>query len=75
MKLRRYQDGDRYLLWPIRIKWRPYGTYWGWHGFQVGTELCSLSETSKACIPGHRRVFGQTLHVGPLKIVFGAVER
>lgn len=66
MKQRSY-----YLLWPVRFGWlwRPLGrdTTWrdwryvfglGWHGWYVDGK-------------GEVSVFGQTFHVGPLKIMCG----
>jgi hypothetical protein len=70
-------DGDRFYLWPIRVRWAPgRATRWfDWHGWQVGTESVSRVKTSRACMPGYRRVFGQTLHLGPLLVMFGPRPR
>lgn len=73
LTLKRFdEDGDRYHLRPIRFAWNPSASCWfKWHGWQTGAERCAYSETSKSCVPGYRRVFGQTLHFGPLKVMFG----
>lgn len=71
--------GDRWLLWPIRLRWvaetgaiRTNSRRWVTsHGWQVGTEVCAVSETGKHCMPGYRGVFGRTLHFGRLKVLFG----
>lgn len=38
----------------------------------IETERVPDEKTSASCIPGYRRVFGQTFHFGPLKVFFGA---
>ena len=61
----------RLQWWPVRVRfnWLPYGHEtrledWrevvgvGWHGWWIGTE-------------GGEAVFGQTFHLGPLKIMCG----
>ena len=68
------EHGDRYLRWPIRFAWGhqlPPTSFFAWHGWQVRDEPCALEETSDRCVPGYRGVFGQTLHIGRLKIMFG----
>ena len=66
-------DGNRWLLWPIRVKWGAAGssTWFKSHGWCVGSESVPTSETAFGCMPGFRDVFGQTLHFGRLKITFG----
>lgn len=68
------RDRDRLLMWPIRLRWSdPRASNWfGAHGWQVGTERCAV--TSFHCIPGYRRVFGWTFHVGRLKVCFGTTR-
>lgn len=55
-----WQHKDVYRWWPVRIGWRPGGCkrFFGRHGFQIGGSL-------------RGRVFGHTIHVGALKIIFG----
>lgn len=64
----------RLLLWPIRLGWarRTAHQFFTWHGWQCGSERCSLDETSDGCMPGIRRVCGWTLHIGAFKVYFGA---
>lgn len=57
---------DRYVYWPIRLgwRWREYRSGpWRWrlnrHGWQIGWDGPDA------------RVFGWTLHVGPLLVKFG----
>jgi hypothetical protein len=54
--------------WPIRLGWCSGGalSFFDWHGWQTGWE-------SPAC--GARRVFGQTFHIGALKVKLGRGER
>lgn len=69
----RDDDGNRWQIWPIRLKWGD-GISSGWfktHGFQTGVEPTSDGTTARGCMPFLRKVFGQTLHLGRLKIVFG----
>jgi len=65
---------DRYVYWPVRLGWhwrgyrsgrclarrygRPY-PFVHWHGWQIGWDGPS------------QRVFGRTLHLGPLLVKFG----
>ena len=68
-------DGNRYLLWPISFAWGhqlPPSSFFAWHGWQVGSEPCALEDTAQSCVHGFRGVFGQTLHIGRLKILFGS---
>lgn len=69
----KYKDGSRRLMRPIRLSWAdPLSACWfKTHGWQVGCEACSLAETSFGCMPGWRRVYGWTFHLGRLKIKFG----
>ena len=56
---------DRYLWWPIRLHWSRGPASRAWlktHGWQVGWDGFE------------QRVFGRTLHVGPLKVMFGRVH-
>jgi hypothetical protein len=66
-------EGDRCHLWPIRISWGPKASsvWFVTHGWQTGVERCAPHETSEACMPGYRRLFGQTFHLGRLKVKFG----
>lgn len=77
--IRRFDSEDnRWQLWPIGLRWgdklsssRPFST----HGWRVGTESVPVAKTSFGCMPGFRKVFGQTLHLWRLKICFGRVRR
>jgi hypothetical protein len=65
-------------FWPISFKWGnqiPCSTFFAWHGWQIGAENCHLHETSKSCISGFRDIYGQTIHIGKLKIIFGSLDR
>lgn len=69
--------GDRWLWWPVRLRWvsdHPKSLRSKWfttHGWQVGSERCSVAQTGKRNMPGYRGVFGRTLHFGRLKVLFG----
>lgn len=68
-------DGDRFPLWPVglRFAWR-HGAWRTWftaHGWPAGHDLVPDSQTSRGCVPGLRRLTGQTLHLGPIKVTFG----
>lgn len=65
--------GDRWLWWPIRLHWAPKNSskWFASHGWQVGTEHCTVAETGGRCMPGFRAVIGRTLHFGRLKVLFG----
>lgn len=74
--LKRFDDeGNRWQLWPIRLAWvRPLGRWSSWfvtHGWQTGTEPTGDGSTAFGLMPGLRKVFGQTLHLGRLKVKFG----
>ena len=66
-------DRARYLLWPVRFTRKTDGfpPHWGWHGWHVRYENVSREKTSAGCMPGYRAVYGQTLHLGRLLILFG----
>lgn len=51
----------RYQWWPIRFRWQRNSAlrFFDWHGWQTGWDGIE------------QRVFGQTLHVGSLKICLG----
>lgn len=54
----------RYLYWPIFLRWNKIShKFITWHGWQLGYEGLE------------QKVFGWTLHVGPLKICFGSTAR
>lgn len=54
----------RYLYWPIFLRWQRGGSKWiTWHGWQLGYEGLE------------QKVFGWTLHLGALKVCFGAATR
>ena len=54
----------RYLYWPIFLRWGLTShKLITWHGWSVGYEGME------------QKVFGWTLHIGPLKICFGSVSR
>lgn len=55
----------RYLYWPVFLRWNRLGShkFITWHGWSVGYEGLE------------QKVFGWTLHIGPLKICFGSVSR
>jgi hypothetical protein len=72
--LRIQKDKSRHCLWPISFKWGnqlPMSKFFNWHGWQVYCEDVPVEKTSVGCIPGKRAVFGQTFHIGPLKILLG----
>lgn len=89
--LRRFdEDGNRWLLWPIRLRWvRPLcetsgpwtgapRLFRGWfvtHGWSVGDERVPVAKTAHGMMPGWRKLYGQTLHLGRLKICFGDARR
>jgi hypothetical protein len=64
----RPSDEAIHQWWPLRLSWRPRGalSFFDWHGWQTGWE-------SAVC--GARRVFGQTFHIGALKICLGGPVR
>jgi hypothetical protein len=70
-----YPDRAVRLWWPIKLRWIKGGnhTFICTHWFAVGSERCSDDETSGRCCPGYREVFGWTLHIGNLKVIFGSV--
>jgi hypothetical protein len=74
----RSDDGGRYLLLPVHVKLSPrrFGLGWlfGRHGWQVGSEAVPFEKTSHGCMPGYRDVYGQTVHLGPIQIIFGPRE-
>ncbi len=55
----------RYLYWPIFFRWQRKAShkFFNWHGWQLGYEGLE------------QKVFGWTLHIGPLKICFGSTAR
>jgi hypothetical protein len=70
--LRKFDHGDRFCLWPISLGWISGWTpFFTWHGWGIGHESCLVSETGNLSMPGYRDIYGQTLHLGPLKIMFG----
>lgn len=72
MKIQRIQpDRSRLQFWPIRLAWGRSSSWFATHGWQVGSELCGRHETSLGNAPGRRDVFGWTLHLGLLKVLFG----
>ena len=56
---------SRYLYWPVFLRWQRKASHKliTWHGWQLGYEGLE------------QKVFGWTLHIGPLKVCFGAVTR
>ena len=79
MGIKRFDtDRNRWALWPISLRWgakecssRPGNT----HGWFIDYEAVPSSLTSYGCMPGWRKLYGQTLHVWRLKICFGKVRR
>lgn len=71
----RDEEGHRWQLWPIRLGWaRPligWSSWFATHGWQTGSELTGDGSTAYGMMPGYRKVFGQTLHLGRLKLKFG----
>ncbi len=56
-----WKSSSRYQWWPVRFTWNR-GTsskFFNWHGWQTGWDGLE------------RRVFGQTFHIGALKICLG----
>lgn len=71
---RRDEDGNRWQLWPVRLSFVTHFGARAWfrvHGWQTGSELTMDGTNARGCVPGIRLVFGQTFHLGPLKILFG----
>jgi hypothetical protein len=73
--LRMQKDGNRYCLWPIRLAWvratKPAQKFFDRHGWQIGAEYVPEELTGEGCPLGFRKVFGQTFHIGALKIMCG----
>lgn len=71
----RDDEGHRWQLWPIRLGWAAPLIGWSpWfrtHGWQTGSEPTPNGSTAFGMAPGFRKVFGQTLHLGRLKVKFG----
>ena len=67
------KDKSRWMLWPVRIKWSAASAncWFTTHGWQTGTERVPVEKTCDGCIPGFRRVFGWTFHLGRVKVCFG----
>lgn len=58
----RWKAGPRFLWWPIRLAWRRgsrHSRLFDMHGWQVGWDGIE------------QPVFGRTLHIGALKVIFG----
>ena len=62
-------NGHRVQLWPIQLRWRRGGaSQWlSRHFWQTGTD----DSTGDGCMPGKRRTYGMTVHLGALKVCFG----
>ncbi len=81
MRLRTlYPDKSVKLWWPIKLKWvraslRDHLRFhlFTTHGFWVGWEACRMEETSRRAMYCRREVYGWTLHIGALKVIFGSV--
>jgi hypothetical protein len=59
----RWKSSSRYQWWPLRLKWNWDASprhFFAHHGWQTGWDGVE------------QRVFGQTFHIGPLKICLGA---
>jgi hypothetical protein len=73
--LKRFDDeGHRWQLWPVRLSLCLGFAARSWfqvHGWQTGCELTPDRSSGGGCVPGVRHVYGQTYHLGPLKILFG----
>lgn len=56
---------ERRAWWPIFLRWSWFGRWWrlAWHGWEIDADGPS------------QRVFGQTFHLGPLKVCFGRSRR
>lgn len=71
-------EGERYLLWPIRFSITPkvggMRRSLSMHGWQVGYEKVPPELTSDSCITGFRGVYGQTVTLGPIQISFGRTQ-
>lgn len=70
---KRDSEGNRWQLWPVRLSWgdRVSSCWFTTHGWQTGTEPTEDGSTAHGMMPGLRKVFGQTLHLGRLKVLFG----
>lgn len=66
-------EGNRFQLWPIRLKWSAHSAsrLFDRHGWQTGTEHTPDGSTGAGFMPGIRGVFGQTFHIGRLKVCLG----
>jgi hypothetical protein len=67
------KDGNRWLLWPIRLRVAEHRSkaWFKTHGWQIGFEPVPESQTAFGCMPGWRGLYGQTFHLGRLKVLFG----
>jgi hypothetical protein len=66
-------EGNRFQVWPIRLKWSAGSAsrFFDRHGWQTGTERTPDGSTGGRCMPGYRAVYGQTFHIGRLKVCLG----
>lgn len=66
-------DGHRVQLWPIRIRFNAAAKakFLHRHYWQTGTESTEDGSTADGMMPGLRRVLGQTIHLGPVKLLLG----
>lgn len=78
--LRIQKDGNRYCLWPIRLRWIPPlskkvpRAFFSRHGWHVFYERVPVEKTGSPCMPGIRSVFGQTFRIGRLGVLLGPTD-
>lgn len=68
----RKDDGGRFLLWPISVeRGMPGCWHFGQHGWELGAERVDFEDTAIGNMPGYRSVYGQTIHLGPIRVSLG----
>jgi hypothetical protein len=75
--LTRTCDGHRIALWPIYFLWgaRSSGAWFTRHFWETHSEQTPDGSTAGGTMPGLRKVFGQTIHFGRLKLCAGRRTR
>jgi hypothetical protein len=70
------RDGERIRYWPIRISWGPKlsSCWFTVHGWELPPDRVPEALSSKGSMPGYRRTFGWTFHLGRLKVKFGVMS-
>lgn len=61
--------------WPVRVTWSSRFGNWRilgrTHYFHVVDIKTLGGETGEGCMPGYAQTFSQTLHLGPVKVIYG----